>query len=334
MEEVKRGMKIDRRSFLKTVSLCSCAYLFQPLAFGSNDQQNMLRFGLIADVHQDIMHDSPQRITAFAAAMDEAKADFICQLGDFCIPLERNRDFFKCWEQFEGPRYHVLGNHDMDEGFTQDQAVAYYKMPGKHYAFDAKGVHFIVLNDNEPGGKSEGYKRYISKEQLSWLSEILQQTQLPTIVFSHQALDAASEIENCAEVRKTLEQAENKAGQKKVVACFCGHHHDDQLNEINGIKYVRINSASYLGLGEKYKHESYSKEIHQKHPSIAYTAPYKDPLWALVEIDLTKHTLTIKGKCTTWFGPSPWELGMDKKWMDPKVFVPRISDRAFSFWHK
>ncbi len=32
------------------------------------------------------MHDAPERVKAFVDAMHEAKADFICQLGDFCQP--------------------------------------------------------------------------------------------------------------------------------------------------------------------------------------------------------------------------------------------------------
>lgn len=113
---------------------------------------SVLRFGIITDLHQDIMHDAVERVTAFVDAMIAAKADFIVQLGDFCIPLERNRAFLAAWNRFPGPRRHVLGNHDMDGGMKREEAVAFLGMPSRYYAFDAGGVRFVVLDGNDPGG--------------------------------------------------------------------------------------------------------------------------------------------------------------------------------------
>jgi len=331
MNTTKHNKTFSRRAFLKTVSFCSGVYLFQSFALGSDKKPTILRIGLIADVHQDIMHDGVQRIKAFAEAMNEAKADFVCQLGDFCRPHERNLGFLEGWRQFEGPRYHVLGNHDMDGGYTREQTVAFLGMPGRHYSFDMKGVHIMVLDGNDPGGKSKGYKRYISEKQLAWISADLKATSLPTLVFSHQTLDGAMGVENSQDVRKIFEEARTETGPKKVVTCFCGHHHDDQAKQINGIHYIRINSASYAWLGSKFKHESYSKEIHKRFPWISHTAPYKDPLWAFVEMDLTRGRLVVGGKKTSWVGPTPWELGINKETMNPNVCAPRISDRVISF---
>lgn len=334
MDNAKHDRATGRRFFLKTASLFTSVHLFKPLAFACNGKPAILRFGLIADVHQDVMHDSPRRIGAFVAAMNKAKVDFVCQLGDFCQPHERNRGFLERWNRFEGPRYHVLGNHDMDGGYARKETTAFLGMPGRHYSFDTKGVHVIVLDGNDPGGKSRGYKRYLSRNQLRWITADLEAVSLPTIVFIHQTLDDDAGVENCEDVRKILEQATTVTGRKKVVACFCGHHHDDQARLINGIHYIRINSASYSWLGSKFKHESYDKEIHEKFPWISHTAPYRDPLWALVEMDSTGGRLIVKGKKTSWVGPTPWELGMDKKMKDPAVCAPRISDRTVSFWNK
>jgi 3',5'-cyclic AMP phosphodiesterase CpdA len=324
-----RGISINRRSFLKAASLCSGVYLFQPLALGANEIRNSVCFGLIADVHQDIMHDSPERVSAFTSAMNEAGADFVCQLGDFCWPQEKNREFLQQWGQFEGPRYHVLGNHDMDGGAMREQTVAFYGMPAMHYSFDRGSVHFIVLDGNEPGGQSTGYPRYVSQEQLDWIAEDLNVTSLPTIVFSHQALDDISGgVENSDAVRRILEQATTESGRKKVAACFCGHHHADHAYLINGIHYIHINSASYKWLGDEFRHESYSEEIHQKYPWISRTAPYKDPLWAYVEIDPTQGRLIVKGRSTSWVGPNPWELGAaEERSMGEEPIEPKVSDR-------
>jgi len=287
-----------------------------------------LRFGLIADVHQDIMHDAVPRMRAFVEAMAAEEVDFVCELGDLCWPHERNLAFLAEWREYSGTRHHVLGNHDMDGGFTREQAAAYYGMPHTHYSFDMKGVHFVILDGNEPGGKRQGYKRYIAVVQRKWLAEDLARTSLPTIVFSHQPLDTGAGVENCAAVRRILERAVGPAGARKVLACFCGHFHDDYMTTINGISYIRINSASNYWLGSPFQHESYSKQIHAEYPWICYTAPYREPLWAVVEVDPAKGVLTVKGRETEWVGPSPWEVGADEKRMLWTRVAPRISDRA------
>ena len=327
MSVTTRDEAASRRSFLKAASACSAACLLQPSAAAAGEDA-ILRFGLIADVHQDIMHDAIPRVRAFVATMEEEKVDFVCHLGDLCWPHERNLAFLAEWKKFPGVRHHVLGNHDMDGGFTREQTVAFYGMPHKHYSFDVKGVHFVVLDGNEPGGKRKGYKRHIAAEQRKWLAEDLAKTALSTIVFSHQPLDTGSGIENCDAVRKILEKATTEDGARKVVACFCGHFHDDYMATINGISYIRVNSASNYWLGQPFQHESYSKEIHEKFPWICNTAPYKDPLWAVVEVDLAKGNLTVKGRETEWVGPSPWEVGADEKRIPRTRVAPKVSNRV------
>ncbi len=324
-------MMINRRSFLKAVSVGSGVFAFQPFALAADDKPAVLRFGLIADVHQDVMHDSSLRVGQFVAAMHKAKAGFICQLGDFCWSHKRNRPFLAKWNTFKGARYHTIGNHEMDGGFTREQVVAFLGMKNRYYSFDASGVHVMVLDGNDPGGKAKGYKRYIARKQLDWIVADLKATALPTIVFSHQTLGDSFGVENCSAVRAVLEQAKTRTGRRKVVACFCGHHHDDHVKQINGIHYIRINSASYKWLGSKFKHESYAKEIHAKHKWISYTAPYKDPLWALVEINVARGRLVVTGKKTAWIGPDPWKLGAGERMLRDKAVDPQTSDRSLLF---
>ncbi|MDB5091575.1 MAG: alkaline phosphatase, partial [Mucilaginibacter sp.] len=108
-----------------------------------------IRFGICADIHQDIMHDGELRLQVFIDDMQKQDVDFIIQLGDFCRPYDRNLPFLKIWEQFQGPRYHVIGNHDNDGGFTHDQVITFWKAPLKYYSFDKNGYQIVVLNFNE-----------------------------------------------------------------------------------------------------------------------------------------------------------------------------------------
>lgn len=288
-----------------------------------------IRFGICADLHQDIMHDAAQRLEAFIDDMQHQKPDFIIQLGDFCRPYEHNQPILNVFNRFSGPRYHVIGNHDMDGGFTREQVVAYWKAKGTYYSFDIKGYHFVVLDGNEENpspGRPSGYARWIGPSQLKWLQEDLDKTNLPTIVFCHQGLDNDyGGLENGTQSRLVLERANERAGFRKVQLVFSGHHHQDYRNYINGIHYIQINSMSYQWLGSKYAHIRYSEAIDKSHPWIKSTAPYKDPLWAMVEL-LPDGQLSLKGRKTVYVGPSPEELGMPE-YEYGYLNRPLISDR-------
>ncbi|MEC7628098.1 MAG: alkaline phosphatase, partial [Verrucomicrobiota bacterium] len=49
-----------------------------------------IKLGLIADLHQDVMHDGPTRLKAFLDAMTVEKPDALLQLGDFAYPSKKN----------------------------------------------------------------------------------------------------------------------------------------------------------------------------------------------------------------------------------------------------
>ncbi len=322
-------MKLSRRDFLKAAAISA------PLCFGWDLKAGVapkaLRFGICADPHQDIMHDAETRLRRFIEDANHRHLDFIIQLGDFCCPFEKNRSFLEIWEEFSGPRYHTLGNHDSDGGFTWEQVLAYWTMPQRYYSLDQAGWHFVVLDCNEikPGKRAPGYPRYVGEEQRAWLRQDLKRTQAPTMVFSHQGLGEQGVVENREEVRAILEAANREAGWRKVGACFNGHDHIDFANETAGIHYVEINSMSYLWLGEQFPFVRYGAEVDKAYPSIKYTAPYRDALFATVELS-PEGGLKITGRRSEFVGPSPWELGIQEAKgtaRDKLKMVPWISDR-------
>ena len=286
------------------------------------------RFGVITDVHQDVMPDGVERVRAFVAAMTEARADFVLQLGDFCQPKPANLDFLAAWNTFAGPRYHVLGNHDMDGGFTREQTVAYYGMPARHYTFDGGSFLGVVLDGNEPGGKLKGYKRYVAAEQRAWLERTLADAGKPVVVFIHQPLDDAQGVENAPDVRGLLQAAEQRRAGS-VLAVFSGHLHQDYLRELDGLPYAQINSASYYWVDAAGKSTAYyPPEVHQRHSSLQYVAAYRDPLWALVEVDRAAGEIRVHGRRTEWVGPSAPERARMAGTVPNRAFIlPSVSDR-------
>jgi 3',5'-cyclic AMP phosphodiesterase CpdA len=272
------------------------------------DKPLSLTFAICADIHQDIMHDGPDRLRSFTTAVAKAQVDMAIQLGDFCQPTQANRPFLAIWEALETERYNVLGNHDMDGGATREQTVAYMSMPARFYAFDIRGWHCVVLDGNDPGDPPKpGYPCGMAADQIEWLRADLQGTDRPVLLFIHQAMDRG-DFGGADDVSALLRQINRAAGWQQVQAVFSGHHHLDYANCIDGIWHIQINSMSNYWMGEDFVHVRYDDQIDAAYPYIKYTAPYQDPLYAIVCLKPDR-SIHVDGFDTQWVGPSPVDLG-------------------------
>jgi predicted phosphodiesterase len=330
---------IHRRDFLKSSILGGSSFVATwPVLAGAaagreKESPRPLRFGIIADIHKDVMHDADDRLRVFIEQLTREKVDFILQLGDFCVPKEDNRGFLKIWNNFERHKYHVLGNHDTDDNgqghTTRERTMAYWKMPARFYSFERGGVHFVVLDGNDrPADHKSGYPRFIADDQLEWLRKDLAATEKTTIIFVHQSPERPEDggLQNGTEVRGILEQANRAAGFRKVVACFTGHHHRDYVRQINNIVYPQINSASYHWVGGNFLRVRCSKEVDAKYPYIKYTVPYRKPIFALATIDPGRGFLKIEGRRSEFVGPAPWELGKTREHWEVKTLRVGVVD--------
>ena len=302
----------------------------------SEKEVKTIRIGMCSDVHLSTMHDSEKRISSFIDSMIMAKPDFIIELGDFGIPSEKYAPYFSIWNSFPGLKYHVIGNHEMDGGTSLDEAVAYRKMKNSYYTFSKNGFKFIVLDGNDKKEENQkGYRSYVGKEQLDWLKNELKIARKPIVIFSHQGIGTDPNnpgerysIENSLDVRKIFENHNKQNKSNRVICCFNGHTHHDFAEEINEIWYITINSMSYKWLGEEYEYLRYSKEVDKKFRWIKFTAPYRDPLYTVVEIS-TEGYIKMSGKKSKYVGPSPWELGYPEYLK--KYVRPQITERLMKF---
>ena len=335
---------ITRRRFLRdSAAACGTSrFMIPQLASLAGpepvkEENRLVRFGVMTDVHKDVIHDADHRLEVFINRMTQLRPDFVIQMGDFCIPVPENRAFLEIWKRFDGPRHHVLGNHDMDGdgkhrpdrayAFTPEETMAFWGTKKRYYSFDVQGVHFTVLDGNEKGPEQKPYYRYVLEEQAEWLRQDLAATPFPTVVFIHQSLEREDGgVANQGSIRAILEPPKLNSGEGKVIACFSGHHHRDYVRRIRGILYPQINSMSYHWLGGAFVHDSYGPEIAKKHPDLKYTAPYKDPLYAVVTLDRKRGYLQIEGVKSEFVGPSPWELGASREKLDAATLTPNLSD--------
>lgn len=319
---------VSRRHFVKSLVVTGLSLQIPGLALSMFKQHaKTTKIGIITDLHHDVMHNGYERLAVFVNQMKAVRPDALLQMGDLAYPDVKNKAVIDLFNNAHPVRMHVIGNHDTDAGHTKQQCIDYWGMPARYYKKDINSIRFIVLdgNDKKPDYKS-GYPSYINKEQVIWLERELQLTEKPVIIVSHQPLAGSLEVDNAAEIRQILSRHSTK-----VMLAINGHTHIDSHHFIDNINYVHINSASYFWMGDKFKHNSYSEEIHKAHPYICYTCPYKDALYTTLTIDPSSGRIKIEGRRSQWVGPSPEDLHyFDKDAMAlPGEIVPWISKRHF-----
>jgi len=223
-----------------------------------------LRFGVMTDLHyadrdragSRYYRDSLSKAGEGIAVFNEQKVDFVIETGDFkdqgrpsdeASTLTYLQTVEKVFQQFNGPTYHVLGNHDMDS-ISKQQFLGNVENTGiaagrNYYSFDVKGVHCVVLdaNFNSDGsdydhGNFNWTDANIPNAEIDWLKDDLAAAKGIVVVFLHQLLDGEGSVyvNNAVDVRKVLEDS------GKVAAVFQGHHHAGSYNLINGIHYYTL----------------------------------------------------------------------------------------------
>jgi hypothetical protein len=323
-------MTLDRRSFIKSTLLTSCSFLLPPaiLDLWAGEEQ-LLQLGLITDLHKDIIHDADLRLQVFLDTLKDEKTHVKIQLGDFAIPKKENHPFIESFNQGPIPSLHVMGNHDLDEGFTKEQVIQMFGMPAAYYAQVFQGIRIIVLDGNDPGSpKSTGsYASYIGKAQQDWLNQELTNSKEPVLIISHQPIAGIYTIDNATEIQAIL-----SAHASKIILAINGHAHVDQFLKVRGVSYLHLNSASYYWVGEKHSHLSMDAATHAAFPSLSRTCPYAEVLFGILTLDRKEGRLTLSGRKSSWIGPSPLELGYGilSKAEQELYLQPRISDRKFS----
>jgi predicted phosphodiesterase len=231
---------------------------------GKNRRTGTVRLGIVTDCHYADAYtvgtryyrESLDKLGECVEAMNAQKVDFLVELGDFkdqnSPPVEKKtlwylRTIESIFRKFDGPTYHVLGNHDEDS-ISKQQFLANIKNTGinpakSYYSFDYNGVHFIVLDANyKSDGTDYDHSNFdwtdanVPTAELQWLKQNLAASQGAVIVLIHQLLDGTGSyyVKNATEVRQVIEQS------GRVLSVFQGHHHEGSYSRIKGIHYYTL----------------------------------------------------------------------------------------------
>ena len=261
----RRDWLITRRVFLRSsaaslaVASLSCA-----LRSSSNAGSRTTRFGIVTDCHYAdaeaagtrFYRQSPDKLAECVELMNAEKVDFLIELGDFKDqdrpPVEQKTLSYletieEVFQEFSGPTYHVLGNHDLDS-ISKDQFLTRAENTNidsdrSYYSFDVNRLHCVVLDANHRAdgtdydhGNFDWTDANIPPEELTWLRHDLAATPGAAIVFTHQLLDGTGSvyIKNATQVRQILQAS------GKVLTVFQGHHHAGSYSNIAGIHYYTL----------------------------------------------------------------------------------------------
>ena len=310
--------------------------------------ERKIKFGVFADLHVDIMHDTQQRLEKFLDACRKENVDFIIQLGDFCYPDENRTVVCKpenmppniklaisvptyadkdaiigMFNNFEKPSYHVLGNHECDM-CSKKETLQYYNMNHEsYYSFDMGGFHFVVLDCSYylKDGK------YVAYENGNYFDESYHKERVLPYMPPEEIEWLREDLANtkypsilfshqCLSPNNAISILNSDAVREvltsapnKVLASFNGHEHWDYDVKYDDIWYININSMSCLWIDEDFVVENvYGEEIDEKYPNIKYVVPYEESNFAIVTIG--EDGLDIKGTPNKYYGPSPEERGL------------------------
>ncbi len=238
------------------------------------DSKPRLSFGILTDAHyadtdakgSRRYRESIEKMTECVRLMNDREVDFLIELGDLKdqgrpaveeATLEYLTVIEEVYGHFRGPRYHVLGNHDVDS-ISKEQFLDRVENTGVtsgagFYSFDSKGFHLVVLDANfTADGSDYDHGNFnwtdsnIAAQQLDWLRRDLASSAKPVIAFIHQQLDGKGShcVRNSAEVRQVLQ------GNGRVLAVFQGHNHAGAHSHIENIHYYTLR-AMVEGAGEQ-----------------------------------------------------------------------------------
>jgi 3',5'-cyclic AMP phosphodiesterase CpdA len=261
---------MNRRKFVLNTTTLLASLPFSGNILAAGKKYKPMRFGILTDIHYAELtprnnryyHEALGKTTECVEFMNQQKVEFLLENGDLKDQgktVEETLGFLDTIEselqKFNGPLYHVLGNHDADN-ISKAQFLSRIKNTGfseslAYYSFDKGSWHFVVLDANYmangvsyDSGNFDWTDCHVSADQLEWLKKDLKKNNKPTIIFIHQQLDDISyPVEhrvhcpnNSAEVRAILEASGN------VPLVFQGHYHNGGFHTINGINYYTLSS--------------------------------------------------------------------------------------------
>ncbi|MFT6570813.1 MAG: 3',5'-cyclic AMP phosphodiesterase CpdA [Sphingomonas echinoides] len=281
---------MERRTLLKLSMGAPLLPLAARAASAAQPQtDDAFRFVLMGDCHIRPELDAARACAMCFEQVSASDCDFVIQGGDHIEDaLETGRDratmLMDLYQRTERahlrkPVHHVIGNHDCLGVFPKsgidpsapDYGKHFYsdRFGPRYYAFDHKGVHFVVL-DSIGLTADRNYEGRVDDEQLVWLRRDLaaQPKGVRIIAVTHIPLVTAMQ---CYEPESWLDTPHNWTfvvngrdvlrilRDHHVLAVLQAHSHVYEQIELNGMSFITTGAVagadwrgSFLGTPEGY----------------------------------------------------------------------------------
>lgn len=243
----------------------------------------------------------------------EEHADLMLDLGDRISDTTREMDrqvtaeVADVFNSFHGPRYHVLGNHDVSN-LTVEDSEEILGQSMQSQVIDLGELRLILWQPGVRITKGTGFPQ--AAAGLPWLVDALAADDRPAIVASHVPLSGHAQTGNYyfeanpqystypdhAAVRTAVEAT------GKVAMWLAGHVHWNTVTNIRGIQHMTVQSVS-----ERFT-----------------TYPLAAAAYAMLEIKDGQATLDVRGN-DPFHVRLPFRKSGDRPWMEA---LGRLSEAA------
>lgn len=297
----------------------------------------LLKFGILTDLHIDLVPDGQQRLEIFMKAMIEEQVDFIVQLGDIAKLKSMDQEVLRQLRETNIPILHALGNHDTDD-CTKEEACSVLGLQKSYYSYKIDDVKILVLDTNysyvesscdyvhfDVSNVGQRTLPYLPPEQLKWLKEELRE-ECQVIIFSHAGFYPVEDLSvvNGEEIQNLIKQTNRQAGYRKVMACFHGHYHFDTYHLWQEVHHIGIPSITYQWMNCQGDNTQVSQALVEQFPELKRMVMYTKPLFSLQIIE--DGQLRIK-EAHSAYAQDPREFGQEMV-IDQNPLTPIIREKV------
>lgn len=218
-----------------------------------------LKLAIVTDIHHGpdkmtkVGSAALPRLNDFAAFTRDYQPHFIAELGDRISDINAQTDREQLqriadrFDDLPAPHWHLMGNHDQVHlSIAQNGKILNQHMD--HHSIDVAGRHLVFWQLDCRIHHPQGFLP--NQADLTWLAGDLAATNLPAIIFTHVPLDGDSLQSNYyfdnnrqygglphqREIQTLIRQAGN------VILCVAGHVHWNNVNLIDGIPHITVQS--------------------------------------------------------------------------------------------
>jgi predicted MPP superfamily phosphohydrolase len=286
MMDKKKIGRMTRRQAIGSLAAFTAGTLIKPASiFGAYSAKSKTRFVVMGD-----FGTGSSEQCALANQMYEAhrqsEIEFVLAAGDNIYPNGAGRYFAKNFEQpyanllKENVKFHtVLGNHDVEEGRTDQLSYPLFNMNGANYYTMGRGnglVDFFLLDTTN-----------LDRTQMTWLENSLRSSKAvwKVAIFHHPIYSSAKKHGSNDKLQGRLEPLFKKYGVQVV---FAGHDHIyERVKPQQGIQHFVTGGAGKVRHGDV----DLSSEIR----AASYDEGTHFMLIELDESEITFKAITAKG---------------------------------------